>query len=513
MRRSALLAFAVALLVGCGGTQTGGGNGAGDALAYLPADAATVLLLSTDVDGEQWRRFDELVFQRLEEDDPTTVAEAATQGAEELELSWKSDVKPLLGNELAIAITGDPMTFLGGEGDASIVGALETRSGEIERVLEKAGFERSAEVAGGALYGLEDGGWAVAVEGDVLVFGEDEQVVREALNRRDSGGGLDEDAVQEQLGDLPEDNLLRGFGTLARITENEPLSRFANDGFVQALESWAGALRFSESDLTAELAVRLDEEVLEEDDLPLATGPEAPEIVVRDREISGGNRNQSQTTAFLLRALQVAYPDSRFVRAVDALDEDLGISFEEEILRQFDGPSVSYVSPDGRTFAARSEVHDPEALRRMLPRIAPHLPALVEGLQGLQSEGMALLFLFAPDAPAASPMHNVRVEPPASDDGLYRISGLTGDGPSELHLGLIGDVFVVASSERAARDIVDAPTQEAEGAQGAGVLRADLAALDQEAGLLPIPIRGKELVASLEASTDELRARVRVELD
>jgi hypothetical protein len=105
------------------------------------------------------------------------------------------------------------------------------------------------------------------------------------------------------------------------------------------------------------------------------------------------------------------------------------------------------------------------------------------------------------------------VEPPASDDGLYRISGLTGDGPSELHLGLIGDVFVVASSERAARDIVDAPTQEAEGAQGAGVLRADLAALDQEAGLLPIPIRGKELVASLEASTDELRARVRVELD
>jgi hypothetical protein len=511
--KTALLAALAVLAAGCGGTQTGGGNGAGDALAYLPADAATVLLLSTDVDGEQWRRFDELVFRRLEEDDPTTFEEAATEGAEELELSWKADVKPLLGNELAIAITGDPMTFLGTEGDASVVGAIETRGGEIERVLERAGLERGSDVAGGTLYRLDGGGWSAAVEGDVLVFGEDEQAVREALNRRDSGDGLDEETVHEHLGDLPEDNLLRGFGTLARIAENEPLSRFANDGFVEALESWAGVVRFGESDLNAELAVRLDEELLEEDDLPLATGAEAPEIVVRDREISGGNRNQSQTTAFLLRALQVAYPDSRFVRAVDALDEDLGISFEEEILRQFDGPSVSYMSPDGRTFAARSEVRDPEALREMLPRIAPHLPALVEGLQGLQSEGMALLFLFAPDAPAAAPMENVKVDPPATEDGLYRISGLTGDGPSELHLGLIGDVFVVASSEQAARDLVDAPTQEAEGAQGAGVLRADLGALDQDAGLLPIPIRGKELVASLEASTDELRARVRVELD
>ena len=355
----------------------------------------------------------------------------------------------------------------------------------------------------------------VAVEDGVLVIADDQELLREALARRDSGEGLDEATVQEALADLPSDSPLRGFGTLEGLAEQEPFRRFADVGFLQVLETWAITVRFEQDELNAEIAVRLDKEQVEEEDLPVVSGEESPEIVPRDTDISGGNLNQSQTTAFLLRAVQAAYPNSRFVRAVDAMDEELGIVFEEEILRQFNGPSASYVSPDGRTFAARSEVRDPEALRALLPRIAPHLPALVEGLQGLQSEGMALLFLLAPDAPAAAPMHGVKVDPAETPDGLYRISGLTGDGPAELHLGLIGDVFVVASDEQRAREIAAADTEPAEGAQGAGVLRADLAKISRDLGnfLFLFPLEGKELVASLEASTDEVRARVRIELD
>jgi hypothetical protein len=236
--------------------------------------------------------------------------------------------------------------------------------------------------------------------------------------------------------------------------------------------------------------------------------------VLRKDEISGANRDQSRTTVFLLRALRAGYPDSRFVRAVAAVERELGIDFEQEILRQFNGPSASYVSSDGRVFAARSEVRDPEALRRVLPRIAPHLPALIEGLQGLQSEGMALLFLFAPDAPAAAPLRAVRVDPPASEDGFFRVSGLTGEGPSELYFNVVGDVFVVASDEQRAREIAEADTVAAEGAQGAGVLRVDLAELDrEETAFFFVPIGARELVASLEASVDRLRARVRIVLE
>jgi hypothetical protein len=347
----------------------------------------------------------------------------------------------------------------------------------------------------------------------VLVFSDDEEALRRALERRDDTDGLKQDAVEDGLSGLPTEALVRAFGTAERLADQEPLRRFASIPLVQALETWGLTVGFRQDDLNVDVSVRLDGEQLDEADLPLVTGAESPEIVIRPGEMSGGNRNQSQTTAFLLRALRAGYPDSRFAKAADAIEKELGIDFEQEILRQFDGPSASYVSPDGKIFAARSEVRDPEALKAVLPKIAPHLPALVEGLQGLQSEGMALLFLFAPDAPAAAPMQGVEVDPPATEDGFYRISGLTGDGPSELYLGLVGDVFVVASDEQRAREIAKADTELADGAKGAGVLRADLTRLGQVTGAFFFPINGKELVASLEASTDELRARVRVELD
>jgi hypothetical protein len=514
-RLLALVALAVAL-GGCG--SSGGGSGsAGDALAYLPADAATVILVSTDVDGDQWEEVDRRIYRPTfageEGDAPPTLEEFAERSARDAGLDWQDDVKPLLGNDIAVAIEGNPMLVLDGEDEPDFTVALDTSGGDVDAVLEKADFERQGEESGAQLYAAPFGGGAmVAVEDGVLVFAESEESLGRALERRDSGDGLKDEAVEEALADLPSESLVRGFGSLESLKDAEEIARFASLPFVQALETWGLTVGFREGDLHADLSVGLDESKLDEADLPLVTGGESPEIVIRPREVSGGNRNQSQTTAFLLRAIRAGHPDSRFVKAADAIEEELGIDFEQEILRQFDGPSASYMSPDGRTFAARSEVRDPEALREVLPRIAPHLPALVEGLQGLQSEGMALLFLFAPDAPAAAPMQGVKVDPPETPDGLYRISGLTGDGPAELHLGLIGDVFVVASDEQRAREIATAETEAAEGAEGAGVLRTDLIS-GRIGDFLFFPIKGKELVASLEASTEELRARVRIELD
>jgi hypothetical protein len=97
---------------------------------------------------------------------------------------------------------------------------------------------------------------------------------------------------------------------------------------------------------------------------------------------------------------------------------------------------------------------------------------------------MALLFLFAPDAPllaGGGELHDV-VVPPDRQDGLYQVTGLTGDGPSEMWFGVIGDVFVVASDEQRARGIADADTEPVKDARGASVLRADLRSLLAELG-------------------------------
>jgi len=504
-----------AAVAACGGDDTSApGSAAGDALAYLPKDAGIVVLVSTDFGNEQWERFDRQIFRRFGQGSLENALEEAVEG--EGNLSYEEDVKPLLGNDLVFGTLGEAGELVDDDGgDGGFVAALEVSDGDrAENALEKGGFQRTGEASGATLYRMNEDQVA-AVEGDVVVGAEDEETLRRALEVRDGADHLTDDDLEEKLVDLPEDALVRAFGDLEDVGGIEELSEFKSLPWVAAVRSFAAAVSMPEDDAVhIDAALVTDPSGLDEGDLPLATGEEAPEVVLREDEISGGNRDQSRTTVFLLRALRAGYPDSRFVRAVAEVERELGIDFEEEILRQFNGPSASYVSTDGRVFAARSAVRDPEALRGVLPRIAPHLPALIEGLQGLQSEGMALLFLIAPDAPAAMPLRAVRVDPPATEDGFFRVSGLTGEGPSQLYFNVVGDVFVVASDEQRAREIAEADTVAVEGARGAGVIRVDLAELDrQETAFFFVPIGARELVASLEASVERLRARVRIVLE
>ncbi|HEV2902870.1 MAG TPA: hypothetical protein VGW30_06375, partial [Gaiellaceae bacterium] len=158
VRLLTLVVLAVAAS-GCG-SSSGGSGSAGDALAYLPAEAATVLLFSTDVDSEQWERFDEHALRRLvvgeESDRELSLDEYAEKTFREVGPDWGDDVKPLLGNDIAIGISGDPISLLGGEGEVSFVAALDTRGGSVEEVLEKADLRPQEEANGATLYGFEE---------------------------------------------------------------------------------------------------------------------------------------------------------------------------------------------------------------------------------------------------------------------------------------------------------------------------------------------------------------------
>jgi hypothetical protein len=50
-------------------------------------------------------------------------------------------------------------------------------------------------------------------------------------------------------------------------------------------------------------------------------------------------------------------------------------------------------------FGARSTLRDPAAMRALLERIAPDLPGILAGLQGLGTTGLTGLLFVAPDAP------------------------------------------------------------------------------------------------------------------
>jgi hypothetical protein len=501
----ALLAGACALAAAaCGSDAAGVGERAGDALQYVPAGAPLVVLVSTDLESEQVRILDERVVVPLA---GQTLAEVLEDVFGELGLAF-AEVRPLLGNDVVVATT-NPIGLFAGEDPGVLVAFDAGDEARLRTVVEGiAGVEPLGEEGGARLYAFEDFEF-LALDGPVLLAAGDEQTLRAALARTE---GVDDEEIGEALGDLPADAPVRAFGQIQGYLERQELASFRGLPWVDALRSLGLTLSATEEEVQLDARVSTDPDGLDEDDLPLVTGDESPEVLDRSGELAGANLDQSRTTVFLLRAVRHAYPDSRFVRRVAELEQQLGVDFEEEVLRQFDGPSVSAVSADGQRFAARSEVRDPERLRDVLGRLAPVLPGLVESLEALRSQGLAALFLIAPDAPVAlDELEAVEVEEPAMPDGLFRITGLTGDGPEELWFGLVGDVFVVASSEAEALAVAEEPTIEAEGAEGAGVLRASFAELARELGIELVG--AGEVVGSLEASTEGLRARLRVELD
>jgi hypothetical protein len=287
---------------------------------------------------------------------------------------------------------------------------------------------------------------------------------------------------------------------------------------VKALRTGGLALSIDGEKLVVDAAANTDPRGLRPADLPLVEGNSPPPLPSVPGRITSASANQSQTTVFLLRAYRAAYPDSRFVRDVGAIQRDLHIDFEREVLRQFNGRSASELDLAGG-FAARSAVRSPARMRALLPRLVPRLPRLVQDLDGLRGTGRALLLLFAPDAPVATTAAagGIRVKPARAPGAqLYRVTGLTGEGPHEIVLGMIGDVFVVASDEQRARAIATARVSPpAAGSRGAAVAAADFSQIESGPllGRLGLTTEGfGPSTGWLEASTARLRARAELEL-
>lgn len=520
-----LLAVGGLAIAGCGDEESSSASLA-NVLSYFPADAGSVTVVSTDLESDQVEALDETVGRRLLGERLEVILQSLIEegdepedGAEDgEEVSFDDDVEPLLGGPLAVGTrhpSGLAAGVVTGAPDSEFLAVLETRDGDRARavVQELLGLERAGEHNGATLY--EEAGDPrplVAVDGDTLLYADDPAVLRDALDQPGRGDGLRPERFEAALEGLPDDALVRGYGNLRGLLAVPKLARFREIPWAAALRTLGFTASFDRDAMTLDARVATDPTAIEEDDLPLPPGAQAPEVVRGEGRISGASRDQSQTTVFLLRAVRAAYPESRFVRDVARLERTLGIDFEREILQQFNGPSASLLAPDG-SFAARSEVRDPAFIARRMRELAPDLGRLIQDLEGLGSRGMALLLLFAPDAPVSPVLGSSRVKVEEVRRDFYRVSGLTGDGPPVLFFGLVDGVFVVASDERRAQAIARAEAAPLEGMSGASVMSADAATL---ADLLLdfVDFEGGELgeaTGSLSASLESLRGTLRIE--
>ncbi|MGH2837203.1 MAG: hypothetical protein ACRDJY_02505 [Thermoleophilaceae bacterium] len=492
MRRAAVLAIAIASIGGssCGdeGTTT---TDPAKALAYMPPEPALLAILDTDVDGDQVHGFEDTIGDGSPAEDVENLLAEQLEGSP---ISYEDDIEPLLGGPLVAAVD-DVRALSGGEGE--LVAALVVD--DVDKLRETLDKVPGAEQV---TYVDDDG---------VLVAAENPQVLSLARGRAEADEGLEPDAVTAAMDGLPDEALLKLYADLdGGVLQLPELSNITELPWAGALRTLGATVSFDSSTMHADALLATDGASPADSPLVPDTG-EAPDIVVREGWISGANLNQSRATAFLLRAVRALFPDSDFVRDVATVERERDIDFEREFLRQFNGPSQSLLAPDGR-FAARSTVRDPERLAETMEKIAPDLGRLVEDLQGLQSTGLGALLLLAPDAPAATSVlgsANVRVTSLGND--LYQMSGLVGPGPDQIVFGLVGDVFVVAEDEEAAREIATEPAVPFDGPPGSAVVRASGTAL-QEAGtdFLGIGSAGRLaslVTGSLAAGEDGLRGR------
>ena len=462
-------------------------------LAYLDAGSSLAVAIDLRFEGENWARLRPLVSRLLREyrsqaDDGETVppnAEGALAALSSFAgLDFEKQVRPVLDGHLVIGTVVPPSEP--GDADESeprTVLAYRSRKGNLRRMVE-------AVLDGGrleALKGYENVGViddGLAVVGKRTLIAADggpsgRQALLDALDRAENKSGLKSSALEKAERDTGfGDPLVLATGdlTLAHLFVEGPNLRRARERvpYLGAVSRMSAAVDLEDGELVARARVVTDGTRLEEDELPLGPAGEL-ELPVANG-VRGASLDQSRTTTFAAQVVRSLFADSDFIAAVEDTERDLGVRFEDEVLRQFDCPSVSVFEPGpggspGR-FAARSCVRDPAAMRELLPKLAPRLPKILRTMQGLGNEGLLGLLLVAPDAPLTpgalsglSSLGQIVVRPFGGDDAdeqLYEVKGLAEGpqfspggtlppGPDRLVYGMIGESFVVASDREGAR--------------------------------------------------------------
>jgi hypothetical protein len=491
--------------VACGSEESGESGAVAQEmegqLAYIEPESALVVAVDMRYEEENWDSLREVTDRLLDETRAVVGPEQRQEVPPDSEklldeltrsfagLSFEDDVRPVLDGHLVVGLSLEP-----GSGDPQDLTTVvyRTEEGDLRPAVEKVLQGTRLRPWRGQDDVLVADVWAV-VGGDTLVVAESGEHLTATLERAEEDRGFPAELVEAaENGAGIENPLLLGTGRLdaaSEFVDVEGVARAISEvPYLAAIERVDFALDVSDDGVEARAQVATTGAQLSEDQLPLGPAGEV-ELPVGDDAIAGGSLDQSRITTFGASVARSLFADSDFVAAVEETERDLGIRFEEEVLRQFDCPSVSLFEPEagvldgaGR-FSARSCVRDPERMRELLPELAPHLPRILRAMRGLSGEGLLGLLMLAPDAPLApgAMLLQVGVEPlggGAPEEQLYEVSGLreadAGEevfaGPDRVVFGMIGDDFVVGSDRQAARD---AAALEAEPApeQAAAALR------------------------------------------
>jgi Protein of unknown function (DUF3352) len=480
---AAILVSAV-LAAGCNGDESSGGA-LESSLAYMPPNTPFAVAIETDVEGDQYRALDE-ILSRFPSGDALgqMLQDEIEQGAEGV--SYEDDVRPLLGNPFVVSAT-DPASFIDDSDDDAFVAAIQVADTDaLDRLIDKSEAREDGEVSGATVY--EDDGTAFAVEDDMVVFGGTRELLEDALERADGDDHLDVGTFERSLEGLPEQALARIYVDVQSLLAQEPGGQAAQQvQWISAMRTLGMTASAADDAVEVEFNLRTDGEPLSDDDLPLASGDEAPQVVRIPGEVGFGLRDPSQVIAFFESTFQTLDPQGfgEYETGKRAISQRFDIDVDEDLFGQLTGDLSVSAAVNG-AFGARAEVEDPQTFEQTVERVAQALPQLGEGLGVTDIARRGDLF-----------------EARLADGGRFVF-------------GVVDDVFVAGSNAARARAMASRQPEDVSGANGSLVVSADaeqvaLQVLRQVAPELGLGgIFGGELFAS---PLDELNGSVATSTD
>jgi hypothetical protein len=489
-----LAVLAVVAAAGCGGNDSTS-SGLGTVLSYVPADTPFAVSIDTDLEGDQYKALDAILNRFPGADTIKSLLKAQLSMGQE-GVDFDKDIKPLLGNRAVISAT-DVTSFLSDSADSGFVGALQVKDADaLDSLVEKTKAKKHGDVAGATVY--QDQDTFFAVEDDVVVLAGSRQLLEDALKRADGGDSLSEDDFNSALEGMPESALARVYVDVQGLLgQSEGAQAARKIAWVDALRKLGLTVSAQEDSIDVEFNLHTDGGNLSDEDLPLASGDEAAEVVARPSEIGVGLRDPNQLVTFFESALQAVDPSSfgDYEQGKRVLSKQLDLDVDKDLIAQLTG-NLSVSATIQGEFGIRAEVKDPAAFAQTVDKVAKALPELGSGL-GIES---------------------VRRQ-----GDLYE-ARLSGGGTFVFGMG--GDALVAATDSARAHALASAKPGPVEGASGSLVVRADaegiarqvLAKLAPQFGLPDplVPVFARpfdELRGSVVTTTDGMKGEFSLTLD
>jgi hypothetical protein len=362
MRRALLLLLTLSLIAaGCGSSSSGSGSSPlSSELSFFPPSTPFVLTLQTGQSSKTAQS-----AKTLEQKFPQyqLVKAAALSRLQQAGINYQQDIKPLLGNPVAVGVAGAGLTNV--KGQVLIVWVTHSAS-TLHSLLGKA--------HAGASTGSRDGfklyapsGAALAVNGATLVLANDPSILDEALDRHAHDQGITPSQYATALAGLDQSAAVDMFGQLSQVLAQPKAATARKIPWVAALRSYGVAFTTSGGNLAFQFHLDTNAGSLSDSQLPIASGSSAPALV-NALPIQAGIRDPAQLIAFIESALRAASPRqyAKFKAGDAKLRRRAGFSIND-VLSQLSGDLI--VSTDSKTTLLRAAVSDPAKASRMLAKV------------------------------------------------------------------------------------------------------------------------------------------------